>query len=204
MRPRWCMSLVLVSLLTSEAVLSAREGPFRRLHPAPPPSPAARLPRQLQNPFSLTVQNWGETEKDAEHNALQKAQDEIRAYLAEQNHPLQWRPSLDYINEHLVKNTRSLPDKDFGDPLGTLRGVALSIEISPKDWQDMLRQDRLLRAESRMLLLAKLLVGVVAFLGAVAGYLRLEEMTKGYYTAWLRLAAIGFVTAVGAGIWLIS
>ena len=162
------------------------------------------LPRKLQSPFSLTVENWGETERDAEHNALRKAQGEICAYLTEQNHPLQWPPSLDYINDHLVKNSKRLPDKDFGEPLNTLRGVALSIEIGPKDWQDMLRQDRLMRAKSRMLLLGKLLVGVVAFLGAVAGYLRLEEMTKGYYTAWLRLAAIGFVTAVGAGIWLIS
>ena len=32
----------------------------------------------------------------------------------------------------------------------------------------------------------------------------LEEMTKGYYTAWLRLAAVGFVTVVGAGIWWVS
>ena len=85
-----------------------------------------------------------------------------------------------------------------------LQGIILRIGISSKDWQSLLREDRQVRSESRMLLLTKFLVGIVALLGAVAGYLRLEEMTKGYYTAWLRLAAIGFVSAVGAGIWWIS
>jgi hypothetical protein len=201
------MSLAILSLLTSDAFLSAREGPFKRIRPVPAPAMAAAPdgpPRKPQSRFTLTVEGWGETEKDAEHDALKKAQNEIRAYLVEQNHPLQWRPSLEYIHDHLVKQSPPLPDKDFGEPVNTLHGICLRIEISPKDWQEMLRQDRLMRADARMMLLAKLLVGVVAFLGAVAGYLRLEEMTKGYYTAWLRLAAIGFVTAVAAGIWLIS
>ena len=85
-----------------------------------------------------------------------------------------------------------------------MQGVRLQIGITARDWQLMFQEDRQMRSESRMLVLAKMLAGFVAFLGAVAGYLRLEEMTKGYYTAWLRLAAIGFVTAVGVGIWWIS
>jgi hypothetical protein len=36
----------------------------------------------------------------------------------------------------------------------------------------------------------------------VVGYFRLEEATKGYYTAWLRLAAVGLVAAAVAGLLL--
>jgi len=43
-----------------------------------------------------------------------------------------------------------------------------------------------------------MLVSVVVLLGAVSGYYRLEEATKGYYTAWLRLGLIGVACAVGA------
>ena len=55
-----------------------------------------------------------------------------------------------------------------------------------------------------MILLGKFLAGFVAFLVAVAGYFRLEEATKGYYTTWLRVGVLGFIAVVGAGIWLIS
>ena len=49
---------------------------------------------------------------------------------------------------------------------------------------------------SGTLLLARVLGGALAVLLVVAGYLRLEEATRGYYTKLLRLAA--FVRA-GAG-----
>jgi len=39
---------------------------------------------------------------------------------------------------------------------------------------------------------------------AVAGYLRLEDATKGYYTRLLRLAAVAFVALVGAGLWMMA
>jgi hypothetical protein len=163
------------------------------------PQPGA----QEKNP-SLAVTGWGETREDAVLNALKRAQDSLLVYFAEQNHPLQWRPKLDYINSNLVKLRAPKPAQDLGDGVGEVQGVTLTMEISASDWQYMLAEDRRVRADSRMLLLAKLLAGLVASLGAVAGYLRLEEMTKGYYTAWLRFAAVSFVSAVGVGIWWIS
>ena len=38
--------------------------------------------------------------------------------------------------------------------------------------------------------------------GAVAGFLRLDELTQGYYTGWLRLAAAGLAGAVVVGLLL--
>jgi hypothetical protein len=74
----------------------------------------------------------------------------------------------------------------------------------------MVEQDRQFRimerkevSKERQTLLAKLLAGLLAGLVAVAGYLRLDEATKGYYTTWLRVASVALVATVGAGAWLL-
>jgi len=194
-------SLVILSLLVSGAWGYAMGRPVRKVRwtraPAAAAQPAHAETRAVEENPSWTVTGWGQTQEDAKENALQRAQEKVLTYL-------EWGPNLDYIKKKLVKKEKPEPAQNFGDVIGELQGVSLVIEITPEDWQYMLREDRRVRSESRMLLLAKLLAGLVAFLGAVAGYLRLEEVTKGYYTAWLRLAAVGFVTAVGAGIWWIS
>jgi len=203
------MSLVMLALLVRESCVCANGRPALKRVVGPGLAPAraakrAEPPREPDTYFLWPVEGWGVTREDAEQSALRKAQ---RKLLTEFNGPgyrLEWVPSLDYIKKHMVKEAADQPAQDYGPEVGVLQGIILRIGISSKDWQSLLREDRQVRSESRMLLLTKFLVGIVALLGAVAGYLRLEEMTKGYYTAWLRLAAIGFVSAVGAGIWWIS
>jgi hypothetical protein len=209
MRTLRLMNLVILSLLVSGAWGYAMGRPARKARWTPAPAAAPRplavvQPRAVEKEPSWTFKGWGQTREDAEENALKRAQEKILEYLAEQEQPLERPPNREYIKKNMVKELDPEPAQDFGNGVGELQGVRLRIETSARDWQYMLREDRRARSESRMLVLAKLLAGLVAFLGAVGGYLRLEEMTKGYYTAWLRLAAIGFVTAVGAGIWWIS
>ena len=81
--------------------------------------------------------------------------------------------------------------------------VQLHVELAPQNYRKFLENDRQVRAQSRMKVLAKGLAGLVAILAAIAGYFRLEEATKGYYTAWLRLVTLGLVAAIGAGVWLL-
>jgi len=169
------------------------------------PAPAQRAKAQPKEPEiirSWTVEGWGLTSEDAEQMALENARRCVLDWLVLRDPPLEWRPNLNYIRNGLVKNKDTLEDTE--EPLKSWQGVRLQIEIDRAKWDAMLQKDGQVRSEARMVLLGKFLVGIVAFLGAVAGYLRLEEMTKGYYTAWLRLAAIGFVSLVGAGIWWIS
>jgi hypothetical protein len=110
------------------------------------------------------------------------------------------------VNGHAVQVvTRSF------DGLGEMRRAAVRVTVNAFarnefDTQDQLyrvkqRQDR---AAGRQGLLARVLAGLVALLAAVACYLRLEDATKGYYTTLLRVAAVGFVALVGAGIWLLT
>ena len=105
-------------------------------------------------------------------------------------------------------------EKDFQDlnaPLGRMRKVHLKVTLDPGDYNTIQKMDceyrqqqRQILSQQRQVFLAKVLAGVVAVLVAVAGYFRLEEATKGYYTGWLRLAAVGLVAAVVAGLLLVA
>jgi hypothetical protein len=203
MRPTRCTSLVILWLLAGATVVHADGRTLKKVvRPAAPwLAPAQRAKPPSKEPeiiWSRMVDGWGETEADAKQMALENARRELlRAW------PLEWKPNLSYITKKLIKgNGERLEDTE--EPLKGWQGARLSIEIDRGTWEDMLQKDRQVRSESRLLFMGKFLAGMIAFLGAVAGYLRLEELTKGYYTAWLRLAAIGFVSVVGAGIWWIS
>ena len=81
--------------------------------------------------------------------------------------------------------------------------VSLDVVLTAAQYREMREEDRKFRQKERLFILAKLLAAVVAVLAALAGYLRLDEATKGYYTTWLRLAAVGLAMAVAAGAWLL-
>lgn len=76
--------------------------------------------------------------------------------------------------------------------------VQLKVNVSAKDLDQYKNKWRERVVHERQEWLLKLLVSVVVLLGAVSGYYRLEEATKGYYTAWLRLGLIGVACVVGA------
>ena len=94
--------------------------------------------------------------------------------------------------------------KDFGEQVGTMYRVCLRVGVTPLAQKDIREQVRQIRAHQWQLKAAQILASMVAILVTVAGYLRLEDATRGYYTTWLRLAALAFVTLVGAGIWLLT
>lgn len=88
------------------------------------------------------------------------------------------------------------------------RRVWLKVAISGDNWkrikdeiQLVENQKRLKVTKSRMVFLVKILVGIVALLLTVCGYIRLDEWSKGYYTQWLKLAAVGCMVIVGLILW---
>jgi hypothetical protein len=90
------------------------------------------------------------------------------------------------------------------------RRVWIKVAINADNWkliQKEIRQaedeSRLALMRNRMAFLVKFLAGIVALLGTICGYLRLDEWSKGYYTKWLRLAAIGCVGAVTVFLWFL-
>jgi hypothetical protein len=152
-----------------------------------------------------TVTAWGKTQQDGNEVALDKAVKELDDYLARQDPPVHWKPSRDWVAKNLVKS-RHEEVKEFKDEELLKKGydVTLNVEVGPKQHREILENDRQERVQQRELLLARVLAGVVALLLAVVGYLRLDEATKGYYTLWLRLGALGLVGGVAAALFVLG
>ena len=90
------------------------------------------------------------------------------------------------------------------------RRVWLKVNLNAENWKqiqkDIRQADDNKRVEvmrSRMIFMVKLLAGMVALFGTVCCYLRLDEWSKGYYTKWLRLAALGCAGAVTVLLWML-
>ncbi len=98
--------------------------------------------------------------------------------------------------------------KDDAD-VKELHRVSLNVRITSGAWEKILEEQRndLVRQrhsvmKERMLFLLKIMGGLVVLLATVAGYVRLDEWSKGYYTNWLRLAVLSCAGVVAAGWWL--
>jgi hypothetical protein len=172
--------------------------------PPPSPSPPAPTVVPVKPPSSDLLPHWTVTgHGDADYAramALERAQQEVLLYL--QQHPkIQWVPDQDYIDQHLVKERRNKSSTDL-DGL-KVEHRELDVAITPDDWRDILQHDSQYRMDQRLLWVGAGLAGLVVLFGAIAGYIRLDEWSKGYYTWWLRLGALGFLGVAGAGLMLI-
>ncbi|HEV3115762.1 MAG TPA: hypothetical protein VGY58_01835 [Gemmataceae bacterium] len=200
MRLTQLTSLVLLALLASGSALQAG----RLRIPGHPPAQSAKA-RGQQQTHSWIVPGFGVRESDAMQDGLRRARETVVSYLADQGVYLNWDLPASYIEKHMVKNVKPAEDKDVGVAgIEPVKQMDLYVELSPRDYQYFMKRESELRGQERMTMLGKVLAGVIAFLAVVAGYFRLEEATKGYYTAWLRIGVLTLVAAIGAGLWLLS
>jgi hypothetical protein len=187
--------------------VQAAERPKKRANKSTPPTAAAPAVLVAERAVRPTNPNWtvtghGETVDDAKEDACAKAWDQINSYLREQNPPIEWTPSRDFVRKHLARNWGAEVPIEI-DELGTVIQIPLHLELTPADRQLIARHEHDYRVEQRHEGLAKILVGLVALFAAIAGYVRLDEWSKGYYTGILRFAAAAFVLASAAGMWFL-
>jgi len=174
-----------------------------RAEGGPVASPGPSLAEEPEHEFDR-VEGRGRSRKEAQRDAVGKAQVIIVKHLRRLEPPVEWTPPGSFIRDRLLGKPQHEEAKDE-----TVEGVHVEcwswpLAINSKTWQAIQEADRKERVERRMILLAKLLAGLVALLGVVAGYVRLDEYTKGYYTGWLRAGALGALAVVGAGLWLLA
>jgi hypothetical protein len=197
MRAARLISLVALGLLVSGFATDLR---------ASPPSARSRskssAPEDKKAVWTVEVEGWGKSPDDAYQDALKKAQVEVIAFLKDDNRHFIWTPELPFVAK-LVKDKHEGEDKEF-QTIGLMKQQILTVGISNSDYREMAREDRIAHSDLRMIVLGKALAGLVAVFGAFAGYFRLEEATKGFYTAWLRAGAVGLVAAVGATLYWFS
>jgi hypothetical protein len=151
--------------------------------------------------WQVSGTDWKQTEKAAEEHVLDTARSFVAVHLRELSRGSEYVPSRGEI-QRFLRGKPTIAKKDFED-LGELQQATIEFELTSADYQSFLRHVRLEEAAGREWLFTKGFLGVLAFLGTVAGYFRLDEQTKGYYTQWLGIAALAFLTAVGVGISLL-
>lgn len=196
MRPAFWASLVLIGLIAL--------GMRSHYHPGGVVRVVKKASvAETKNPKWDVNSPWSVTEEDAQLGALQEAQATLIGYLRSLDPPVEWTPSLSYIDHRLVK-LKKRERNDFKDDVGVMTKVHITMELTQADRRDIQLKDREFHSQERMLWLAKVLGGLVTCLAALAGYVHLDERTKGYYTNWLRMGAFGLVTVVGAGLWFLA
>lgn len=124
--------------------------------------------------------------------AVEDFLDMIRAKLTHElnlTHP----PSREWVNDerYIVKlrmdETKPLSKAD--ELIGEVVRLKGEVELTQDGWKDLVRIERKDRSDERLELAARGLGLLTVLLGAVAGYIRIDEWTKGYYSKRLFLAA---------------
>jgi hypothetical protein len=136
------------------------------------------------------------TEERAKAEALRKLQDLVVKWLDPQV-PASWTPPPRLLDA-MVLETRITPVvKDYG----TLFEAALKIDASRERRAQLVEVYNRELVERRLMTLGGTLAFVLICLGAVSGYIRTDEATKGYYTNRLRMLAAAGIGAAGVVIY---
>jgi hypothetical protein len=131
---------------------------------------------------------------EAYEDALEQAAHDIEKYFA-----LQY--SLD-LND--VKRLVRCPEEkivrtgEFGDT----RKYELTLQFDDAFVNELVQIERESRMRGRMQILARGLAVAVAALFAIAGYVRLDEWSKGYYSGLLKAVAVLAVAGIGLVAWM--
>jgi hypothetical protein len=185
MRPTTWLSLVATCLLGA----AARAEPS-----APQPAGKGNVD------WSYTAAGYGENWDDAWSEALKEAQGKAADRLRQQIQGLGWTPSADDLQRWGAVQEVS---RNANTPRQGLFEVKLKVTLTKEMKREVWRRDLQQCVQERQLLAAKVLAALVALLAVGAGYFRLEEMTRGYFTGVLRLLLLAGAGAIGVGLWLV-
>ena len=197
---------MLLTLLSSWLVLMVMTRPLPAAK-RPVPEPAL-LPGET---ITLKVEGlWSSTEQEARQSAEEKAQVALQKHFREQGLAVEHLHAIVELRPVLARRGLDLnytsEEKTFPDGVGLMHWIVLEVPVTPEVRPFLVEHDAKLRAalvqlnaqlrgRERMIWLGKILAGLVVLLAAAAGYFRLDEWTKGYYTTWLRVGTAGFIGA---------
>ncbi len=172
-------------------------GLFER--PQPPPPLPLTPPRQ-QPPISVSPNETrlltgliSATEERANEEARKQLDKEVTDWLELAGVPRSWKPSTQQIDGMIIETIVEPVVKDYG----TLYVAKLRLDVSPEQRAIFTESYKRQLVHRRMVMLGGTLGFVLICLGAISGYIRADEVTKGYYTNRLRLLAAGGVGAAG-------
>lgn len=133
------------------------------------------------------------TPEAAHEDALAKAAEVARDFLAPVlgDKVRGWQVPMAYVNDTMIKDAYLQPvRRDYG----TMYRAHLLMNLSPEHRRDLEQLWRHEVVRARIGSAVGALGLVVLLLTTVAGYLKLDEVTQGYYSGRLKLAALALLT----------
>jgi len=139
--------------------------------------------------------------RETRHKAFEDAVARAAATI-ESMYGLSQAPPADEVKDRLIVDQKELT-VPIGEPIGDAKKFELKLKLEPDYVRQLARRERDFRMSERMDGLARALAFVVAGLFAVAGYVRLDEWSKGYFTGWLKFAAAAGIVGAGVIAWMV-
>lgn len=157
-----------------------------------PESEMPVVPAAATRGTAYVVSDLMATPERAEHDAQLKLRQAIMGWLVP-DVPADWTPPDGLVFSTVLDRRHREIDRDYAP----LQQVTLQVDLSPQR-RDLFRR-AYLRDEgmTRMGWLGAVITFVLVILAILAGYIRTDEATKGYYTARLRMLAAAGVGAAG-------
>jgi hypothetical protein len=162
-----------------------------------PPTSTTRTSREPAPEFfeeTFSVTSRPKVKPEAYNDALDKARFSLMDKLG-----LSRPPSREFVNKY-VKEDHSEEPGPSDSVIGDTYIVKMDLKVSKDVWLKLAKFDRSVRIEERMSGMAAVMAVITAFLGCIAGYIRLDEWTKGYYTGRLRLLTLAVAALAVVGV----
>src|SRR5262245_47273097 len=132
------------------------------------------------------VVGYGQKEEDAKRDALERASLELAALVHHQRPTVADHVALQrYVEEHLSGPGEAAD----ADPGVGVRGKSWTLTFT-SDQASLGALARKLRGDRRLIWGLWTLPMLVLVIAALAGYLRLQRLTAGRYTTWLRAGSL--------------
>jgi hypothetical protein len=172
----------------TEARIEAPDTSGSRPQAPPPVRVAPRVPTTLRAISGLL----SATPERASDNARVQLVRDVTEWLAPEV-PTNWKAPAHLITR-MIRKTQVQPIvKDYA----TVYEATLEADFSPQSRALIIAAHQREVVARRLAVLGGSLGFILACLGSLAGYIRADEATKGYYTAWLRAIAGASVGAAG-------
>jgi hypothetical protein len=198
----WFILLVIVAVAGNNGIsFTAAAGRGKAPKKAPPAMPRAF------DPDENMVEGFGETAPAARNRALVHGQERVEKLLRERFREANWTPPQELLAAEALTHYGVLEEQGKPEPakgLGDDRAMVsrYKVQLTNRYLEKVQSVAREHRVEERHKLLARMLGGLVVLLLVVAGYLRLEDMTRGYATTILRVMAVSLVALTCGALWL--
>jgi hypothetical protein len=147
--------------------------------------------------FEIKAEGFGEKEEDAILAAENDACFRVAKYLSQTYGETEYTPTREELKSRGIIGQ---PFFEVVDLANAKQKAIVDVKLNAEQVAHFREKARELRVGGRMWTAGGVLAGLMALLLVGGGYLRLEEATKGYYTALLRAGALVILGTVAAAL----